>query len=38
VRARRVYPLRDEFIPHPSQFVADTAELFARILHPEAAH
>jgi iron complex transport system substrate-binding protein len=38
VRDRRVYPVRDEFLPHPSQFVADTAELFARILHPEAVH
>jgi len=36
VRAGRVYPVRNEFLPHPSQFVADTAELFARILHPEA--
>ncbi len=36
VRAGRVYPVRDEFLPHASQFVAHTAELFARILHPEA--
>ncbi len=36
VRGRRVYPVRDEFLPHASQFVAHTAELFARILHPEA--
>jgi len=38
VRSHRVYPVRDEFVPHPSQFVAETAELFARLLHPEAAH
>jgi iron complex transport system substrate-binding protein len=36
VRSHHVFPVRDEFIPHPSQFVADTAELFAHILHPEA--
>jgi iron complex transport system substrate-binding protein len=38
VRTGRLYPIRDEFVPHPSQFVANTAELFARILHPEAMH
>ena len=32
---RKVYPVRNEFVPHASQFVADTAELFARIIHPE---
>jgi iron complex transport system substrate-binding protein len=35
VRERKVYPVRNEFVPHASQFVADTAELFARIIHPE---
>jgi iron complex transport system substrate-binding protein len=35
VRERKVYPVRNEFLPHASQFVADTAELFARIIHPE---
>ena len=33
VREGRVYPVRDEFLPHASQFVADTAELLARIIH-----
>ncbi|MBI4458620.1 MAG: ABC transporter substrate-binding protein [Acidobacteria bacterium] len=36
VRDRRVYPVRDDFIPHASQFVADTAKLFARLIHPNA--
>jgi ABC-type Fe3+-hydroxamate transport system substrate-binding protein len=36
VREGHVYPARDEFLPHASQFVADTAELFARWIHPEA--
>ena len=36
VREGRVYPVGDEFIPHASQFVADTAKLFARLIHPEA--
>jgi iron complex transport system substrate-binding protein len=35
VRERQVYPVRNEFMPHASQFVADTAELFAHIIHPE---
>ena len=35
VRERQVYPVRNEFVPHASQFVADTAELFAHIIHPE---
>lgn len=38
VRKGQVYPVNNEFLPHPSQFVADTAELFAGIIHPEAAH
>jgi iron complex transport system substrate-binding protein len=37
VKTRRVYLVDDEFVPHPSQFVAHTAQLFASILHPEAA-
>ena len=36
VREGHVYPVNEEFVPHPSQFVADTAEVFFRILHPEA--
>jgi iron complex transport system substrate-binding protein len=35
VRERQVYPVRNEFVPHASQFVADTADLFAHIIHPE---
>jgi iron complex transport system substrate-binding protein len=35
VRQKHIYPVDDEFIPHPSQFVAHTAEVFLRILHPE---
>ncbi len=37
VRSKRVYELDDPFVVHPSQFVAHTAEVFARILHPEIA-
>jgi iron complex transport system substrate-binding protein len=36
VAAGRVYPMRDTSVLHPSQFVADTARLFARTIHPEA--
>ena len=36
VREGHVYPVRDEFLPHASQFVADTAELLARMIHPAA--
>jgi len=36
VREGHVYPVHDEFIPHPSQLVADTAELFFRLIHPQA--
>lgn len=36
VREKHVYPIDDPFVPHPSQFVIHTAELFERILHPEA--
>lgn len=35
VREKHVYPVDDPFIPHPSQFVTRTAEVFAHILHPE---
>jgi iron complex transport system substrate-binding protein len=34
VREGRVYPVRDEFLPHASQFVADTAELLVHMIHP----
>ena len=36
VRQRQIYPVREEFIPHASQFVADSARLLARLIHPEA--
>jgi len=36
VREGRLCPLRDEFLPHASQFVADTAKLLAKLIHPEA--
>lgn len=35
VRNGAVYPTDDLFVPHPSQFVVHTAELFVRIIHPE---
>jgi len=35
VQERQVYPVRNEFLPHASQFVIDTAELFAHIIHPD---
>ena len=38
VRERKIFPLRNEFLPHASQFVADTAELFVSVIHPEAAN
>jgi iron complex transport system substrate-binding protein len=31
----RIYPIRDTSVLHPSQFVADTAQRFGRIIHPE---
>lgn len=36
VREQRIYPVDDNFIPHASQFVVETARLFGRIIHPEA--
>lgn len=35
VRTRRVFPITEEFVPHASQMIAETAVLFARLLHPE---
>lgn len=35
VRNKRVYPMTDEWVIHPSQFVGQTAQTFARVLHPE---
>ena len=36
VQERRIYPLADPFVIHPSQFVGHTAQVFARAIHPEA--
>lgn len=36
VRNKRVYPMRDPSVIHPSQFVGHTAQLFGRALHPES--
>ncbi|HYP51963.1 MAG TPA: ABC transporter substrate-binding protein [Pyrinomonadaceae bacterium] len=35
VREGRVYPVREESVLHPSQFVGDTARRFAELIHPE---
>jgi iron complex transport system substrate-binding protein len=36
VQKQRIYPVRDALVIHPSQFVGHTAEVFARMIHPEA--
>jgi iron complex transport system substrate-binding protein len=36
VRDGRIYPLREMYVLHPSQFVGDTARRFAEMIHPEA--
>jgi iron complex transport system substrate-binding protein len=36
VQQRRVYSVSSRFVPHASQFVADTARHLARLIHPEA--
>ena len=36
VRGRHVYSVTEEYVPHASQRMVLTAELFARLLHPEA--
>jgi iron complex transport system substrate-binding protein len=36
VRDHRVYPIRDQSVVHPSQFVGKTAQRIGRLLHPEA--
>ena len=36
VREKRIYPMRDPSVIHPSQFVGHTAQLFAKALHPES--
>jgi iron complex transport system substrate-binding protein len=36
VRDKRIYPIADPLVIHPSQFVGHTAQVFARAIHPEA--
>jgi iron complex transport system substrate-binding protein len=36
VRTHRVYGVGEDYIPHASQRMAQTAEVFLRLLHPEA--
>lgn len=36
VREGRIHPIRDTSVLHPSQFVGNTARIFAAIIHPEA--
>jgi iron complex transport system substrate-binding protein len=36
VRDKRIYSMNDESVIHPSQFVGQTAEKFARAFHPES--
>jgi iron complex transport system substrate-binding protein len=36
VRTRRVYEVNEDFVPHASQRIVETVQLFARFLHPEA--
>jgi iron complex transport system substrate-binding protein len=33
VRLRRVYPVNEDYVPHASQRMVQTAELFARLIH-----
>ena len=35
VRNRRVYEVNEDFVPHASQRMVLTAELFAKLIHPE---
>lgn len=36
VRTHRVYGVHEDYVPHASQRIAETAALFARLIHPEA--
>jgi iron complex transport system substrate-binding protein len=36
VREKRIYPMTDPAVIHPSQFIGRTAQLFAKALHPES--
>jgi ABC-type Fe3+-hydroxamate transport system substrate-binding protein len=35
VRTKRVHGVNQDFVPHASQRIVQTAELFARLIHPE---
>ena len=35
VKAGRVHGVNEDFVPHASQRIVQTAELFARLIHPE---
>ena len=35
VRAHRVHGVNEDFVPHASQRIVQTAELFAKLIHPE---
>jgi len=35
VKAGRVRGVNEDFVPHASQRIVQTAELFARLIHPE---
>jgi len=36
VRSHRVYGVMDDYVPHASQRIVQTAALFAKLIHPEA--
>ena len=36
VRNQRVHGVGEDYVPHASQRIVQTAELFARLIHPEA--
>jgi iron complex transport system substrate-binding protein len=35
VRGHRIYGVNEDFVPHASQRIVQTAELFAKLIHPE---
>ena len=35
VRSHRIYAVDEDYVPHASQRIVDTAALFARLIHPE---
>jgi ABC-type Fe3+-hydroxamate transport system substrate-binding protein len=36
VRTHKLYAVNEDFVPHASQRMVETAELFAKLIHPEA--